>query len=130
MNKSDFDYDFYLATLRTADVVGMAVAKKDDLARVMAIIYKEGNNEQLTHSGKLKAEIEFAQEKYHIKGGETPDSRFLILMQRYIREIEVYQETLDGYPDWAHILMKERYGIKLYNTQASVPSDFIAGPKK
>ena len=25
------------------------------------------------------------------------------------------QETLDGYPDWAVSLMKDRYGIKLYN---------------
>lgn len=35
MDKTDFDFQFYLATLRTADAVGMAVAKKDDLARVM-----------------------------------------------------------------------------------------------
>lgn len=38
MDKTDFDYDFYLVTLRTADAVGMAVVNKDDLARVMAII--------------------------------------------------------------------------------------------
>lgn len=130
MEKSDFDYDFYLATLRTADAVGMMVVKKDDLARAMAIIYNEGGNEQFTHSYKLMAEVLFAQEKYHIKGGETPDPRFLTLVKRYIREIEIYQENLDGYPDWAHILMKERYGIKLYNNQAPVPSDSIVGLKK
>lgn len=45
MDKTDFDFQFYLATLRTADAVGMAVVKKDDLARVMAIIYNEGGNE-------------------------------------------------------------------------------------
>lgn len=27
MDKTDFDYNFYLATLRTADAVGMAVGK-------------------------------------------------------------------------------------------------------
>lgn len=127
MDKSDFDFQFYLSTLRTADAVGMAVVKKDDLARAMAIIYNEGGNEQFAHSYKLMAEMQFAQEKYHIKGGETPDPRFLTLVKRYIREIEIYQENLDGYPDWAHILMKERYGIKLYNNQATVPSDSIAG---
>ena len=31
MDKVDFDYDFYLVTLRTADAVGMTVVKKDDL---------------------------------------------------------------------------------------------------
>ena len=115
MDKTDFDFQFYLATLRTADAVGMAVVKKDDLARTMAIICKEGSNEQFTHRYKMMAEMQFAQEKYHFQGGETPDPRFLTLVKRYIREIEIYQETLDGYPDWAHILMKERYGIKLFN---------------
>lgn len=116
MDKTDFDFQFYLATLRTADAVGMAVVKKDDLARAMAIIYNEGGNEQFTYSYKLMAEMQFAQEKYHIRGGETPDPRFTLLLQRYIREIEVYQEQhKGGYPDWAVTLMKDRYGIKLYN---------------
>lgn len=117
MDKTDFDYDFYLVTLRTADAVGMAVVNKDDLARVMAIILHEGGNEQFTYSYKLKVEMQFAQEKYHIKGGETPDPRFVLLLQRYIREIEIYQEQhKGGYPDWAVTLMKDRYGIskKLY----------------
>lgn len=100
MDKTDFDFQFYLATLRTADAVGMAVAKKDDLARVMAIIYNEGGNEQFTHSYKLMAEMQFAQEKYHIRGGEAPDPRFVLLLQRYNREIEIYQEQhKGGYPD-------------------------------
>ena len=116
MDKTDFDFQFYLATLRTADAVGMAVVKKDDLARVMAIIYNEGENEQFTHSYKLMAEMQFAQEKYHIRGGEAPDPRFVLLLQRYNREIEIYQEQhKGGYPDWAVNLMKDRYGIKLYN---------------
>ncbi len=116
MDKADFDYDFYLVTLRTADAVGMTVVKKDDLARVMAIILNEGGNEQFTHSYKLRVECSFAQEKYHIQGGETPDPRFVLLLQRYIREIEIYQEQhKGGYPDWAVTLMKDRYGIKLHN---------------
>lgn len=41
MDKTDFDYNFYLTTLRTADAVGMTVVKKDDLARVLAIILNE-----------------------------------------------------------------------------------------
>lgn len=116
MDKTDFDFQFYLATLRTADAVGMAVVKKDDLERVMAIIYNEGGNEQFTHSYKLMAEMQFAQEKYHIRGGEAPDPRFVLLLQRYNREIEIYQEQHKcDYPDWAVTLMKDRYGIKLYN---------------
>lgn len=113
MEKSDFDFKFYLATLRTADAADMAMVKKDDLARAIAIVYECGESEAITHSYKLMAEVQFAQEKYHIQGGEKPDAKFIQLVQRYIREIEVHQDQLDGFPDWAHILMKERYGIKL-----------------
>ncbi len=116
MDKVDFDYNFYLTTLRTADAVGMTVVKKDDLARVMAIILNEGGNKQFVYSYKLKVEMDFAPEKYHIRGGDTPDPRFVLLLQRYVREIEIYQEQhKGGYPDWAVTLMKDRYGIKLYN---------------
>ena len=79
MDKVDFDYDFYLVTLRTADAVGMTVVKKDDLARAMAIILHEGGNEQFTNSYKLMVEMQFAQEKYHIRGGEATDPRFVLL---------------------------------------------------
>ena len=116
MDKTDFDYDFYLTTLRTADAVGMTVVNKDTLARVLAIILNEGGNEEFVYSYKLRVEAQFAQEKYHIRGGDTPDPRFVLLLQRYIREIEIYQEQhKGGYPDWAVSLMKDRYSINLYN---------------
>ncbi len=116
MDKTKFDYDFYLTTLRTADAVGMTVVNKDTLARLLAIILNEGGNEEFVYSYKLRVESQFAQEKYHIIGGDTPDPRFVLLLQRYIREIEIYQEQhKGGYPDWAVSLMKDRYGIKLYN---------------
>lgn len=115
MDKSEFDYQFYLSMLRTSDAVGMSVVKKDDLARGMAILYVAGNNELMTHSYKFMADMQFAQEKYHIVGGERPDTKFITLVKRYIREMEIYNENLDGYPDWAERFMKEHYGIKLFS---------------
>ena len=50
MDKTDFDYDFYLTALRTADAVGMTVVNKDTLARVLAIILNEGGNEEFVYS--------------------------------------------------------------------------------
>lgn len=111
--KQGFDFQFYLATLRTADAAELPMVKKDDLARAMAVLYVCGNNELMTHSYKFMAEMQFAQEKYHIQGGEKPDPKFILLVKRYIREIEIYEEQLDGFPDWAHRLMMERYGVKL-----------------
>lgn len=111
--KQGFDFQFYLATLRTADAADLPMVKKDDLARAMAVFYVCGNNELMTHSYKFMAEMQFAQEKYHIQGGEKPDPKFILLVKRYIREIEIYEEQLDGFPDWAHRLMMERSGVKL-----------------
>jgi len=111
--KQGFDFQFYLATLRTADAAGLPMVKKDDLARGMAILYVCGNNEMMTHSYKFMADMQFAQEKYHIIGGEKPDTNFVNLIKRYIREIEIHQDNLDGFPDWADILMKKKYGITL-----------------
>jgi len=112
--KQGFNYQLYLSTLRTADAAELPMVKKDDLARAMAILYADqGGNEQMTHSYKLMAEIQFAQEKYRILGGEKPDPKFALLLKRYIREIEIYQDQLDGFPDWAVRLMDKRYGIKI-----------------
>ena len=52
MNKTDFDYNFYLTTLRTADAVGMTVVNKETMARVLAIILKEGGKEELVYRYK------------------------------------------------------------------------------
>lgn len=57
MENQESIFLFYLATLRTADAVGMAVVKKDDLARMLAIVYNEGGNEQFAYSYKLRAEM-------------------------------------------------------------------------
>ena len=103
MDKTDFDYDFYLTTLRTADAVGMTVVNKDTLARVLAIILNEGGNEEFVYSYKLRVEAQFAQEKYHIIGGDTPDPRFVLLLQRYIREILVdYLDRLQSNELYIH----------------------------
>ena len=119
-----FDYQLYLATLRTADAAEIPMVNKDNLARAMAIVYADqGGNEQITHSYKLMAEMQFAQEKYHIMGGERPDPKFIQLVKRYIREIEIFQEQeakdvskvcdRKDFPDWAVTLMMGRYGVKI-----------------
>lgn len=115
MAELKFDYKLYLATLRTADSVGMSVVSEDDLARAMAILQVGGNNELMTHSYKFLAEMKFAQEKYHIQGGEKPNKDFCSLINGYIKELEDYENLHKDYPKWAFDLMQKRYGVKLLN---------------
>lgn len=114
MSNNNFDLDFYLATLHTADAVGMNVVREVDLARVLAILHVAGNNEEMTHSYKFLGDVKFAQDKYHLRGGEIPDRAFCTLFNRYRRELEAYEQAHGDYPKWAYRIMKERYGIKLF----------------
>lgn len=111
MSNNNFDLDFYIATLRTADAVGMNVVREVDLARVLAILHVAGNNEGMTHSYKFLGDVKFAQEKYHLRGGEIPDRTFCKLFNRYRCELEAYKQAHKDFPKWAYMIMRERYGI-------------------
>lgn len=115
MENNNFDLKFYLSLLRTARAVGMQVVNEEDLIQLLAIAYFEDGNEELTHHYKLVGDIEFAQEIFHIHGGERPYPWFVEKLKACIGEIRAYkaQHHGEGYPDWAHLLMKNRYGVEL-----------------
>lgn len=115
MERSSFDLDFYLSMLRTADAVKMAVVTEDDLIMALAILHVAGNNEMMTHSYKFMGDVLFAQEKFHIRGGERPDIWIVAKLRKKIAELEDYLEDNDDYPAWARDFMMKRYGIKLFN---------------
>lgn len=115
MENNNFDLKFYLSMLRTARAVGMQVVKDDDLIKLLAIVYFEDGNEQMTHHYKLVGDVEFAQEIFHIHGGERPYPWFVEKLRTRIDDIRAHKATHqgEGYPDWAIDLMKHRYGIEL-----------------
>lgn len=115
METNNFDLKFYLATLRTARAIGLEMVEEDLLIQVLAIVYFEDGNEQLTHSYKLLGDVEFAQEVFHVHGGVIPDSRFVQKLNVHIKEIREYKRAHqgEGYPEWARKLIKSRYGIEL-----------------
>lgn len=115
MERTDFDLDFYLSTLRTAAAVGMNVVKDEDLVNALAILHVAGNNELMTHSYKFIGDVTFAQEKFHISGGQRPDIWIVGQLRTKIAELEKYEEKHHDYPDWAKDFMMRRYGIKLFN---------------
>lgn len=115
METNNFDLKFYLSMLRTARAVGMQVVSDEDLIPLLAVVYFEDGNEQLTHHYKLAGDLEFAQEIFHLHGGERPYPWFVEKLKARIHEILAYkaQHQGEGYPDWARQLFKNRYGIEL-----------------
>ena len=115
MENDNFDLKFYLSMLRTARAVGMQVVADEDLIKLLAVVYFEDSNEELTHHYKIAGDLEFAQEIFHLHGGERPYPWFVEKLKARINEILEHKAKHkgEGYPDWAHLLMKNRYGVEL-----------------
>lgn len=78
-------------------------------ARIMAILYHYGNNEAFVLNSHFMADCEYVQNRFHLKGGETPDVDFV---EEYA-EVNALLEDCDTPPQWAKTLMKEMYNINI-----------------
>ena len=117
--------ELYRDWLGAFEAIGTPAISRDTAARILAVTYVHGNNEALTHNTKYLQDIHHIGRMYHIEGGEVPDADVVMLMQRYVRELEhYYDEHKDDpsdalfqskAPEWAHDLFLERYDIKLIN---------------
>ena len=70
---------------------------------------------------KFVNDVKYIQRRFHIQGGEVPDETFVVTMQHYVRELEQHMAeckrnnvTGTQIPEWAHKLMRDRYGVKLH----------------
>ena len=76
-----------------------------------------GSSEYFTHSPKLRADLDYAQKRFHIAGGETPDPEFTEVYQRYAKELQTFA---DGYKfgdklsdHWAYKFIMDNYRFKI-----------------
>ena len=99
---------------------GIPAITTDTSARILAIVYVHGGGEEeMVLNRKFTNDVQYIQERFGIKGGETPDIGFAQLLQHYIRQLEDYQHEhtneQTAVPDWARKLMLDRYGMKLHS---------------
>ena len=117
---------------------------RDTAARIFAIVYVHGGGEEeMVLNRKFTNDVKYIQRRFGIQGGCVPEAEFASLLQGYVRELteqrEQYQARLSiaesrrksseaqledymnehlhdesSIPEWAHRLMKERYGMKLH----------------
>ena len=88
---------------------GLKPITNDTAARIMAIVY-EFDREDITHSPKLLADLDYIQSEYGIDGGKIPYSNFQKLFAKYAKEIE---DNGCEPTEWAKKLMIENYNINL-----------------
>lgn len=105
--------------------IGIPAITTDTSARIMAIVgVHGGGEEEMVLNRKFTNDVRYIQQRFHIQGGEVPDQDFARLMRHYVKELEDYMAAHSRYedgkepkthiPEWAHNLMRDRYGMKLH----------------
>ena len=106
-------------TIAAFESVGLPYISRDTAARIFAIVYVHGGGEEeMVLNRKFTNDVKYIQRRFGIQGGCVPEAEFAGLLQGYVRELEDYMHehlhNESSIPDWAHRLMKERYGMKLH----------------
>ena len=119
--------NLYKEWLSAFESVGINAISKDTAARILAVTYVHGNNEELVHNQKYMLEIKHIQKMFGIEGCGTPPHEMVDLIKEYVNELEKYANDHANdndkgeaifkthAPEWAHKLFQDRYGIKLIN---------------
>lgn len=118
--------EFRQKMINTCVSSGIPWMTTDTSARVFALLYVHGNNEYMTHCKAFLQDCKYIQERFNVLGGLSPNLDFTLLLQKYIKELEDYEDThkeettTSGVferhiPEWAKTLFMERYGVKLIN---------------
>lgn len=104
-------YQQWIDTLQCARIKPLS---DSTCCKLLTILYVfGGSREEFTHHSKFLADIDYAQKRLNISGGEIPDQELVPELQQYIHEL-----TPDGIqgewkkPQWALALMN-RYDIIL-----------------
>ena len=94
--------------------VGASLMSADFAAKLLAYLYAMGGgNEAVTLNGPLNAGIRIAQEKFKLKSGEAPDSEGVILLKKYVAELESSFDPEQGYQAQWLDEIEERYNLKI-----------------
>ena len=94
--------------------MGIPIVNKETCAMICAALYVHGNNENFTHNHRLVCELQYAQERFNIKGGETvTDPDFKTALNYYIDLMELNYRRDHTVPDFINDTFKDRYGFYL-----------------
>ena len=99
------------AMYQSALSAGIPIVSRETCAVICAMLLVWGNTEEFTHNHRLVCELKYAQERYNIKGSETPDKEFAKQLQYYINLLQLTQDREGRVPDQIDDMFHERYGF-------------------
>ena len=105
------EYKERWAMYQSALDAGLPIVSTETCAIICAMLLVWGNTAEFTHNHRLVCELQYAQKRFHIEGGETPtDRNFLTALNYYTDLLELNQKREDRVPDFIDDMFRERYG--------------------
>ena len=105
------EYKERWAMYQSALDAGLPIVSTETCAIICAMLLVWGNTAEFTHNHRLVCELQYAQKRFHIEGGETPNDRnFLTALNYYTDLLELNQKREDRVPDFIDDMFRERYG--------------------
>ena len=95
--------------------VGLPIVSRETCAIICAMLLVWGNDERFTHNHRLVCELQYAQKRFNIEGGESPDLEFSKLLQSHVSQLQLMQQRENRVPDHIDRLFQERYGFHYNN---------------
>ena len=96
----------------TALAAGLPIVSTETCAIICAMLLVHGNHEMFTHNHRLVCELKYAQKRFKVEGGESPDAHFASLMKGYVNGLELYYQREHDVPADINDLFHERYGFR------------------
>jgi len=99
------------AMYESALQVGLPIVSREMCAIICAMLLVWGNDERFTHHHRLVCELQYAQKRFGIEGGNVPnDRKFLTAFNYYTDLLTLNQQREDRVPDHIDAMFQERYG--------------------
>ena len=99
------------AMYNSALEMGLPIVNRETCAIICAMLLVWGNHEMFTHNHRLVCELRYAQKRFHVEGGESPDIYFADIMQGYVSQLQLMQDRESRVPDHIDQMFQERYGF-------------------
>jgi len=104
------------AMYQAALQAGLPIVSRDTCAIICAMLVVWGETEEFTHNHRLVCELQYAQQRFGISGGNVVgDTEFAASLQYYVRNLQQWQDEGKGVPPKIDAMFKERYGFCFNN---------------
>ena len=106
------EYKERWAMYQSALDAGIPIVSTETCAIICAMLVVWGNTEEFTHNHRLVCELQYAQQRFGISGGNVVgDTEFTATLQYYVRNLQQWQDEGKGVPPKIDAMFKERYGF-------------------